>query len=198
MSFWDLSDGDDAKETTTGAFDAGGGRIEIIPDGTSVLALIDEAKIDRTPNGERYVSLRWTVMAPEELKNRKVFQKIWCLDADPRAKDADKKRDKAKRMLAAIDLNAGGKLLAKNEAPSDESLTLYLTNKPMVIRVMVWEMEDRATGNINRGNWVGAVSPKASPVSSSEEIAAGAAKMADAPKKSGGSSRRELDDEIPF
>jgi hypothetical protein len=198
MSFWNLSDGDDAKNTD-GAFDAGGGRMEIIPDSTSVLAAIDEAKWDRTADQDRFISLRWTVLAPEEFKNRKIFQKLWVLDDEPRAKDPAKKRDKAKRMLAAIDTNAGGKLLTRSDMPTDESLTLCLTNKPMVVKVMVWEMPDRNTGGMAKGNWVGAVSPKATPISSSEEIAAAQAKMAAQPKsQSGGSSRRDLGDDIPF
>lgn len=200
MSFWNLSDGEDAKSNTTGEFDAGGGRMEVIPDNTSVLAAIDEAKWDRTVDQDRYISLRWTVLAPEEFKNRKIFQKLWVLDDEPRAKDPAKKRDKAKRMLAAIDTNAGGKLLARNEMPTDESLTSCLTNKPMVIKVMVWEMPDRQTGQTAQGNWIGAVSPKASPVSTPDEIAKAQAKMADRPKQQsgGGMSRRDLGDEIPF
>jgi hypothetical protein len=198
MSFWNLSDGEDAKSNTTGEFDAGGGRMEVIPDNTSVLAVIDEAKWDRTQDQNRYVSLRWSVLAPEEFKNRKIFQKLWVLDDEPRAKDPAKKRDKAKLMLAAIDTNAGGKLMSRNEMPTDESLSGCLTNKPMVVKVMVWEMDDRATGKINQGNWVGAVSPKSSPVSSAEEIASNSAKMTPQKASGKGSSRRELDDEIPF
>lgn len=201
MGFWDTSDGEDVKSNSTGEFDAGGGRMEVIPDNTSVLAMIDEAKWDRTQDQDRYISLRWTVLAPEELKNRKIFQKLWVLDDEPRAKDPAKKRDKAKRMLAAIDTNAGGKLLAKPEMPTDESLTSCLTNKPMVIKVMVWEMEDRSNGGIARGNWVGAVAPKTAPQSSPEEIAKGQAKMDAQPKargNGGGMSRRDMDDEIPF
>lgn len=203
MSFWNLSDGEDAKSNTTGEFDAGGGRMEVIPDNTSVLAVIDEAKWDRTQDQDRYISLRWTVLAPEEFKNRKIFQKLWVLDNEPRAKDPAKKRDKAKLMLAAIDTNAGGKLMARNEMPTDESLSGCLTNKPMVVKVMVWEMEDRATGKINQGNWVGAVSPKSSPVSSADEIEKNAAAMTKRAPSGGGSGmgggRHSLDDDaIPF
>jgi hypothetical protein len=201
MSFWNLSDGEDAKSNASGEFDAGGGRIEVIPDNTSVLAAIDEAKWDRTADQDRYISLRWTVLAPEEFKNRKIFQKLWVLDDEPRAKDPAKKRDKAKRMLAAIDTNAGGKLLARNEQPTDESLTACLTNKPMVVRVMVWEMPDRQTGGVAQGNWVGAVSPKSTPVSTSEEIERNAEAMAKRQPQGGGmsgGSRRDMDDEIPF
>lgn len=198
MSFWTMTDGEDVKTNTTGEFDAGGGRIEVIPDGTSVLAFIDEAKWDRTQAGDRYVSLRWTVLAPEELKNRKVFQKLWVLDDDPQSKEPAKKRDKAKRMLAAIDTNAGGKLLSRNEMPTDETLTSCLTMKQMVVRVMVWEMKDRSTGDVNRGNWIGAVSPKSSPVSSSDEVAKKTVAEASRAQNTGGGSRNDVDDEIPF
>lgn len=197
MSFWSLSDGEEVKGGD-GAFELGGGKIEIIPDDTSVLAAIDEAKWDRDRDDNRFISLRWTILAPEELKNRKLFQKVWALDAKPNTKPekVEQARDKAKRMLAAIDTNAGGKLLAKGGMPTDESLTACLTNKPMVVRVMVWEMEDRATGKVNQGNWVAAVSPKTQPVTSAEDIAKAQSKMASQPKTQGRS--REIDDEIPF
>jgi hypothetical protein len=194
MSFWSMSDGEDAKSNATGEFDAGGGKMELIPDGTSILAYIEEAKWDRNQDQDRYISLRWSVLAPEELKNRKVFQKLWVLDDDPQAKEPAKKRDKAKRMLAAIDTNAGGKLMARNEMPTDETLTSCLTQKQMVVRVMVWEKENRATGNIETGNWIGAVSPKSSPVSSAEEVA----KKSEAAAARPPASKREIDDEIPF
>ncbi len=201
--FWNLSDGEDAATSTNGEFDAGGGNMEPIPPETSVLAAIDEAKWDKDQQGNRFISLRWNVLAPEEFDNRKVFQKLWVLDADPRAK-ADKvatKRDKAKRMLAAIDTNAGGKLLAKPVMPTDEALTLHLTNKPMVVKVMLWSMKDSMTGEMMRGNWIGAVAPKTSPISSQQEIDKSKADMARAHANSAGQAQkdnRKIDDEIPF
>lgn len=203
-NFWGLSDGDDASTNTDGSFDAGGGNMQPIPAETSVLGAIDEAKWDQDTNGNKFISLRWTVLQPEEYENRKIFQKLWVTDADPRAK-ADKvaaKRDKAKKMLAAIDTNAGGKLLAKPVMPTDEAMTLHLTNKPMIVKVMVWEMKDSMTGEMNRGNWVGAVQSKATgKVSSPEEIAKGKSEMEfHAAKSAGAASRssRSIDDEIPF
>ena len=201
--FWNLSDGEDASTSTNGEFDAGGGNMEPIPPETSVLAAIDEAKWDKDQQGNRFISLRWTVLAPEEYDNRKVFQKLWVLDADPRAK-ADKvaaKRDKAKRMLAAIDTNAGGKLLAKPVMPTDEALTLHLTNKPMVVKVMLWSMRDSQTGEMMRGNWIGAVAPKTSAVSSKEEIERSKSEMAHAHANSAdqaAKNNRDIKDEIPF
>ena len=144
MSFWNLSD----NTTPSGnSFDMGGGGI--IPADTSVLAACDEAKLDEY-EGEEFISLRWTVLAPAEYANRKVFQKIRVFDK------SDKKADKAKRMLTAIDANAGGKLMASGLLPDDAMLTKCLVNKPMVLKLQVWEINGKS------GNWVAAVAPRAS------------------------------------
>lgn len=142
MNFFNLSDGTSAATGKT-EFELGGG--EPIPDNTKLLAIIDEAKWTDF-EGNFYISLRWTVLQPAEYKNRKVFQKLHVEDP--------KKADKAKRMLAAVDANCGGKLAAAGVQPGDQALTAALTNKPMVICVKVWEMND------NKGNWVCAVSAR--------------------------------------
>lgn len=205
--FWGLSEGGSAADNASSEFDAGGGNMQPIPSDTNVLAAIDEAKWSKNQKGDEFISLRWTVIAPEDFANRKIFQKLWVTDFDPSvlAKGEDKalaKRDKAKRMLAAIDTNAGGKLLAKPVMPTDESMTLHLTNKPMIVKVMVWEMTDRMTGDVARGNWVGAVSSKANgKVSSPDEIAKSKSEMAHHQKSSAGAAargNRDLDDSIPF
>ena len=206
--FWGLSEGGSATDNATSEFDAGGGNIDLIPPETNVLAAIDEAKWSKNQKGDEFISLRWSVMQPEEFENRKVFQKLWVTDFKPDVflKGEDKAiayRDKAKRMLAAIDLNAGGKLMAKPVMPTDESMTLHLTNKPMIIKVMVWEMPDRMTGDVATGNWVGAVASKANAkVSTTEEIARSRAQMKHHQSKAAGAaakSSRDLDgDSIPF
>ena len=200
--FWGLSTGEDTTTKSDGSFDAGGGNMEPIPNDTSVLAAIDEAKWDKDNNGNRFISLRWAVLQPEDFANRKVFQKLWVLDDEPKAKDPVKKRDKAKLMLGAIDMNAGGKLLAKPVMPTDEALTLHLTNKPMIIKVMVWSMRDAQTGEMNSGNWVGAVSSRqAGKVSTPEEVERGKAEAAAHKQRQGGGSSmgsRDLGDSIPF
>jgi hypothetical protein len=193
MSFWDLGDGSSAADNPDKEYEIpGGGDMTPIPGGSSVLALIDEAKWDDRNEAE-YINLRWSIMAPDEYKNRKVFQKLWVTDDDPNAKDADKaakKRDKAKRMLAAIDANAGGKLGKKGEMPTDDSLTMCLTNKPMIISLQVWSMPDREQpGEKIEGNWVSAVAPKSKGVD---------VKAAPAPKPKAAPPARDLDDEIPF
>lgn len=155
MSFWNLSDNSNAADTG-GEFEAGGGNMDPIPAGTTVLAAMEESKWDDY-EGTQYISNTWTVLAPEEYKNRKVFQKLYVM-GDDRAKDPAKKADKAKRMLAAIDTNAGGKLLASGEMPTDDMLTRHLVNKPMMLRLEVWEME--VEGQTKSGNWVSAVAPR--------------------------------------
>lgn len=194
MGFWNTSDGEDAAKTGT-EYEIPGGNMDPIPAGSSVLAMIDEAKWDHTQNNaEEYVSLRWTVLAPEEYKNRKVFHKLWVTDHDPNAKDTAKaiaKTDKARKMLAAIDANAGGKLTAKDARPSDDDLALALTNKPMVITLMTWDSNTGGAG----GNWVAAVAPKNKPLKIGEKTAP----KAKAGSAGGGYSRDAvMDDEIPF
>ena len=194
MSFWDLSDGGTARDTET-EYEIPSGNLDPIPDGSSVLAMIDEAKWDEK-DGADFISLRWSVLSPDEYKNRKVFQKLWVTDDDPNAKDdaaAAKKRDKARRMLAAIDANAGGKLTKKEGIPTDETLTICLTNKPMIIKCMEWSMPDREKhGEFIRGNWIAAVAPKSKGIDVKEAKAA-------PPAKSGApAGSADLDDEIPF
>lgn len=197
MSFWDLDDGTSAvtgeKEYVqeTGGFDP-------IPDGSNVMAVIEEAKWDTVRNGnEEFISLRWSVEAPEQFLNRKIFQKLWVTDDDPNAKDASKakaKRDKAKRMLAAIDANCGGKLAKTPRKPTDDDLALALTMKPMVIKCMVWEIKD-GDGKTNSGNWISAVFPKSKGVAVADAPAGAAPKKADS--KAGGFAD-DFDEDIPY
>ena len=198
MSFWDLSDGENAAAGAETEYEIPGGNLEPIPDGSSVLALIDEAKWDERNEAE-YISLRWSVLAPDEYKNRKIFQKLWVTNDDPNAKDSDKaakKRDKARRMLAAIDANAGGKLVKQAGKPTDESLTQCLTNKPMVIKCMIWSMDDRERpGEKIEGNWIAAVAPRDKGV---DVKPAKPRPQAAASSGGHGGGRGDLDDDIPF
>lgn len=146
MSFWNLSD--NTAIENTGTFESGGGDFEPIPANTQLKACIDDAAWDDY-EGDQFINITWTVLEGE-FENRKVFQKVRVRENDP------KKRDKAIRMLAAIDANAGGKLMASGQEPDDNALQMELVNKPMVIKVDVWEMGDR------KGNWVQKVAPLAS------------------------------------
>lgn len=157
MSFWNLNDGESATNTD-GTFESGGGDLEPIPNKTGCIAAIEEAKWDDY-EGDEYISLKWQIAKPSEYQNRVVFQKIRVMDRDP------KKADKAKRMLAAIDANAGGKLSKLTGKPSDTDLMSALMGKMMAIKVMVWRIEKDDNGNplpadeVKKGNWISAVSP---------------------------------------
>lgn len=199
-NFWDLSTGESAATSTETEFEIATGNLEPIPDGSTVLAMIDEAKWDQRGH-EEYLSLRWTVVRPDQFRNRKVFQKLWITDADPYAaspEKAAKKKDKALRMLAAIDANCGGRLTAKAGRPTDEMLTAALTNKLMAIKVLEWEMVGDK-GDTMKGNWVAAVAPKSTPLHVPETRAASrpAAAQKPAAQRLPPASSIE-DDEIPF
>jgi len=207
MSFWDLSDGKTAADTEKD-FDVGGSMAPI-PNNSDVLAIIDEVKWTNKnrddKNSPAYIELRWSVMAPEAVKGRKVFHKIWATDFDPDVLSkkgegkAFEKRDKARRMLAAIDANAGGNLTRNGEQPTNETLTLHLSNKPMVIKLMVWSNRG-SDGTDMAGNWVGAVSPSDKPLQISNEPLP---KTSQAPASGGGGGTygggsSADSDEIPF
>ena len=180
--FWDTSDGESAANTT-GEFDGGGGDIEPIPGKTQVLAAIDAVGWDSSEYGDpdEYIKARWTVLGPEEYKGRKVFQKIRV------ESDDSKKADKAKRMLAAINANAGGKLAKAGERPDDISLTQNLCNKPMVLMLQLWKMEND-DGQEMTGNWVSSVSPRSNKKGAKQETKA-------APKPAPVTS---IDDDVPW
>lgn len=151
MSFWATSDGSSAQKTE-GKFEMGGGDLAPIPDGTSVLAIAEEAKNDEYQDNQ-YIKVKWRISKPAEYANRVIYQKVQVYE-----KDAGK-ADKAKRMLAAIASNAGGGLFTsmeqRNETmPSDMSLA-QLCNRPMVLKMGVWELDDKSKS----GNWVQAVAP---------------------------------------
>lgn len=148
---------------TTGTFETGGGDIDPIPAKTQVLAAPQEAKWDEY-QGDDYISITWSVLKPEAYKNRKIFQKLRVRDSDP------KKRDKAIRMLAAIDANAKGGMFASGEEPTDAGMQRALINKPMVLMLQVWEME--TDNGLKKGNWISAVSPKSAGASTAKPAAA--------------------------
>ena len=146
MSFFTTSDNQAIQTSNT--FDMNV-EMEPIPNNTQLKAYIDEIKWDDY-QGDNYISARWTVI-DGEYKGRKIFQKIRATDSDPA------KADKAKRMLAAIDANAGGKLMSQGVQPDDMMLSINLMNKPMFIQVAIWEFDDK------KGNWVKAVSGGSQP-----------------------------------
>ena len=141
MSFFDT------ETPATGSMEMGGGDFAPIPANTQVLAIVEDAKIE-SYEGDDKVKITWLVLQPEEFKNRKVFQNVKVFDEKPEV------AAKARKMLAAIDFNAGGKLLASGQAPDDINLMSSLAHKQMVLKLAVWEMNDKT------GNWVTSVAGK--------------------------------------
>ena len=135
MSIVDFAD----HEVITGDFEVGGADFEPFPHKTSLLAIIDEAKWANDREGNQHISLRWSVISPDDYKNRKVFQKLWVTDDKPLNKDPAKKRDKDQRMFAAIDFNCGGTLVAARKDPTDDGMSRALMNKPMTILINLYE-----------------------------------------------------------
>lgn len=160
MSFFATSTGDNLAQNQTGSFTMGGDDFAPIPKDTRVLAIVDEAKISEYQD-KRYINIKWYIAQPKEYKGRKIFQKVQVFDADPA------KRDKALRMLAAIDANAGGKLAAAGVEPTDQSLSSALSAKMMVLKLGVWDMNGK-TGNwvqeVSKHNGAAAAKPAAKPV----------------------------------
>lgn len=191
-NFWATSDGELATQTN-GSYEAPTGNSEPIPDGSSVLAMINSAswKSPRDNDSVEYVELEWQIAQPEEYANRKIWTKLWIDEFDPAVTDpvkAQRKTDNHKRLLAAIDANCGGKLAKKATRPDDGALALALMQRPMIIKTKVWEMGD------GKGNWVAAVSPaKGGKI----EIAAAAAPKSK-PKPAASSAFDDDSDSIPF
>lgn len=196
MSFWDLSDGENIAGDTSKEYEQPIGNFDPIPDGSNVLAVIEEAKWDSPRDSSlEFISLKWSIEGPEQFLNRKIYQKLWVWDDDQNAKDAEKakaKRDRAKRLFRAIDENCGGKLAKTPRKPTDDDLALAITMKPMVIKCMVWEMEQN--GQTNSGNWIAAVFPKSKGVS----VADAPAPKPKASKPAASSFADDIDDDIPF
>jgi hypothetical protein len=135
------------KAPTNGEYS--GPTIEIIPKGTQCLAYIEDAELEHSREGdEQYVSLKWRVSKPTEIANRVLFQKLKIWDKD------QKKRTRAFMMLAAIDANAGGVIAGQSKDPDDALLSRALLNKPMLIKLDVWEIDGK------QGNWICAVAPR--------------------------------------
>lgn len=173
MGFWNLSDGKAVESKSE--FELGGG-FEVIPDGSRVLASVEECKDDQW-EGERFFNLKWRILEGE-YKNRIIFQKLKVFSSK------EKQRDNAITMLAAIDANAGGKLMASGKEPTDFAIASALANRPMILLLRVWESEDKQ----KTGNYVAGVFSRQQ------------TKASTAPKQSAPSSEppMDFDDDVPF
>lgn len=139
MSFWTLSNNEEAKG---GDFESAGGNFEPIPDGTKVIASVEEVALNNY-EGEDYFNVKWRVLEGEFI-NRIIFQKLKVFSND------SKVRDKAITVLASIDSNAGGKLMAAGKEPTEMSMASALLNKPMILLLRVWETDADNTGKTKK------------------------------------------------
>jgi hypothetical protein len=190
MSFWSTSAGENlAQQPVQREYEAPSTDLEPIPDGSTVLAYIKEAKWDEDKNQNRFIKIRWDVLEPASVAKRVVFQKLWVKDPDPNAKDgatAAKKRDNALKMLLTIDANCSGRLAANGGEPDDDQLALALTSQQMLILCKVWSMKG-SDGKEMEGNWIAGVFPRNSRELKVPETAG---------KPAGGID--DIDDDIPF
>jgi hypothetical protein len=163
--------------------------LELIPHDTNLLSAAEEAKWD-VYDGDNYVKLKWRAMAPEQYKNRVVFQRLKLEDQNP---DVAKK---ARDMLFAIDYNAGGKLSAANVRPTDEMLAAALMHKPMVIKMGIYENKKKdkdGKEESKKYNYVMAVAPRNANAAHAAPAAQARPATTPPPAFMGG-----FDDDIPF
>lgn len=175
MSFWDV-EGQKVEAQASIEVEGGNNSDMPIPSGTNVKIVIGDAKWETTERDGTFINLKHQVLQPECYKGRVVFQKLHvrCHEFSSAANHANltpeklvQKRAKNLRMLATIDTNAGGKLLASPNMPDDAMLQKCLVGKMMGMELDVWEIdkdkEGRAIQNAvdyARGNWVRKVYPK--------------------------------------
>ena len=151
-------------------YESAGGSLEPIPAGTVVTAYVKNAEI-KEYEMNRYIQLRWDVLAPAEFNSRVIFQKLSVWD------DNNDKALKAYNMLGVINNAAGGRInMEKDPEPQD---LFNLFNLQMVLKLDVWEIGDK------KGNWVSKVAIKnqlssAAPVRTPEPVS------------------QNMDDDIPF
>lgn len=188
MSFWQKSTGETLNSQTAKTEYQSGTDLAPIPKGTLLKAMPTEAKWSEY-EGQRFINIRWDVI-DGEYKKRIVFQKLRVGDGD------SAKRDRAIDMLAAIDMNAtGGKLMALGREPSDIDLMSNLCNKPMIIRVQVWETEDKSKS----GNWIDSVSSaKKSKSEVAKMVQQASEPAAQQPAPAQSEPPVDYDEEIPF
>lgn len=188
MSYFKLSTGESVQ--STGEFELGGGDIKPIPKNTVLKVIAEQVKWTGFNDDPEFIGISWTVQAPAEYKNRKIFQKVKVDDRDPNVSD------KAIRMLGAILHNAGSGFEALGEGkPTSDKLNSIITFKPMFLKLGVWEITKDELGNplptenVKSGNWVQAVS-KAAPVQQ--------AAQAQTQTQTRGGATSSLDDDLPF
>ncbi len=168
MSFWNLSDGSDAKEVGS-SFEQDGGAFEPIPNNTTVSAAVEEISWKTYYESQaEHVQIKWRISKPEAYANRVLFDKLNLDGSDPNKNEEKnaKAKDNAIRKLVAL-YNMHGRTLP-NGRPTNDDLQKALQNKFANLKVLEWEMDD-GNGGTRRGNWVAGVSGKGSVTEAAKE-----------------------------
>ena len=128
---------------STGDYEQKGGG-SVIPEGTRVLASIEEIKT-QTFDGSSHESLnlKWRVEEPEEYNNRVFYQTIKINGSDPLSQYYDESKQEkqikaAVTMFSAIDKNAGGNISKLMRKPTDSELTQYIVAAKMWVNLGVY------------------------------------------------------------
>lgn len=180
-NFWTTSEGEDLSKTPQPTSFDSANNFENIPDGTVLPAAPIEAA-NAEYEGDEYINIKWQSV-DGDFKGRTVYMKLRVYDSNP------KKRDRALRLLSAIDKNAGNPLAGVTGKPTDQDLS-KLCGKPMDIRTRIWNIDGKT------GNWVEAIGKlgELSGKAPAPAKKAGAAK----PSSVATAATETFDDDIPF
>jgi len=136
---------------STGDYEQKGGGT-VIPEGTRVLATIEEIKT-QTFDGSTHESLnlKWRVEEPEEYNNKVFNQKIKNNGEDPLSQYYDPAKQESKiksaqNMFAAIDANAGGNIKKLMRKPTDQELFNYIVDAKMWVHMGVYNNKQIVRG----------------------------------------------------
>ena len=160
---------------------------EVIPEGTRCLSSIESAKWDSFKGSDhKHINLKLCV-EDGEYKGRKFFHSVYVDGTDPNsqyydATNEEKKKAKARAMMAAIDKNAGGHIFALKRRPTDDDLAKYLIGAQMFYTLGVTGTKKQCV----RG------------VSSAGDIAAPSKQAANTAKATAKKDNGFSDDDIPF
>lgn len=185
MSFWNTSDGSNAAQNAEAVYVAPSGS-DPLPDDAQVVFAIEDVSVKTFDDGGKSIGFMCRANAPQEYANRVFFVNLKPWDHDT------SKRDKALRMLAAIDKNCGGRLAASGQEPTTESLQQALLNRPMIGKLGMYDFEGdqgkRITGNYFKG---------VAPVNRSAQAAPAKAQPKPKPQQNN-DNFADMDDSIPF
>ena len=136
---------------STGDYEQKGGG-PVIPEGTRVLATIEEIKT-QTFEGSKHESLnlKWRVEEPDEYNNKVFYQTIRINGSDPQSQYYDESKQEkqiktAFAMFSAIDKNAGGNIGKLMRKPTEQELFNYIVDAKMWVLLGVYNNKQLVRG----------------------------------------------------